>query len=244
MARAGHRAYRNFKDFCSSGLFYILLGIGFLFVSSYQIGEAGSHPSFIFLLAILGVAIILYGTGTQAVGRGSTGRINVAIAGGAGVLAMVLGFGVVKFNKEIQEVFAYDRYYAVVELETDNPSANLDDFVIRAELPNRQPLFLWERNQVVRILVPVRNIDKMTELKVVTRRRDATAGGPPIFNQDYQLEWNAKRFRSRKPGVETPVDGQILAYAGIDEDIKFAIKDRLVVTPAEDVVASDLILPQ
>ena len=41
---------------------------------------------------------MLYGTGTNAAGEGSTGTIKVAIAGGVGVLAMLLGFGVVARN--------------------------------------------------------------------------------------------------------------------------------------------------
>ena len=51
-----------------------------------------------FLLAILGVALVLYGTGTNAAGEGSTGTIKAASAGGVGVLAMLLGFGVVARN--------------------------------------------------------------------------------------------------------------------------------------------------
>src|SRR5262245_37293119 len=83
--------YQEFKNFFSTGLFYIVLGIGFLWISFQNLE---SHPAFIFLLVILGVAIVLYGTGTQATGSGNTGQMNIAIAGGAGVLAAFFGFGV------------------------------------------------------------------------------------------------------------------------------------------------------
>jgi hypothetical protein len=59
----------------------------------------------VFLLAILGVALVLYGTGTNAAGEGSTGTIKAASAGGVGVLAMLVGFGVVEHATQIGSVF-------------------------------------------------------------------------------------------------------------------------------------------
>jgi hypothetical protein len=54
------------KSFFSSGLFYILIGCAFLYAGySVSLGNR-AHSAFVFLLAIVGVALVLYGTGTNA----------------------------------------------------------------------------------------------------------------------------------------------------------------------------------
>lgn len=231
--------YTEFKKFFSSGVFYIVVGGIFLFTSYVQIGEPGSHPSFIFLLAILGVAIVLYGTGTQAIGKSNTGTTNVAIAGGAGVLAIVLGFGVVQFNEAIQKVFSSAEYYAVIRLVPDNRSANLDDFVIGARLPNSQPLHLWKSDQEVQILVPVSNSDKLTELTVIARRRAPGDASPSIFSQDYEIIWADASFTSSRHGLENLTQGKVSAPSETSNNVRFRIDDQLIVTPAETVVSPE-----
>ncbi len=238
MATRRNAAYNEFKKFFSSGVFYIVLGGIFLFTSYVQIGEPKSHPSFIFLLAILGVAIVLYGTGTQAIGKSNTGTTNVAIAGGAGVLAIVLGFGVVQFNEAIQKVFSSAKYYAVIRLVPDSRSANLDDFVIRARLPNSQPLHLWKSDQEVQILVPVSNSDKLTELTVVARRRGPGGANRP-FNQVYEIVWADASFTSSRQGLENLTEGKISAPSESGHNVRFRINDQLIVTPAEAVVTPE-----
>lgn len=81
------------------------------------------HSSLVFLVAILAVAVFLYGTGTQ--GRGSaTGSTNgwaydVSVAGGAGVLALLIGFGFVVYGEEIKRSFQgqYEWVRLVIEPE-------------------------------------------------------------------------------------------------------------------------------
>src|SRR6266478_2940501 len=94
--------YAEIKDFFGSPVFFILLGCSFLFAAARLMEN--THPSFVFLLAILGVSIVLYGTGTQGVGSADFKDvpIKVAVADGAGVLAAVFGFGDVWQSEKIQ----------------------------------------------------------------------------------------------------------------------------------------------
>jgi hypothetical protein len=73
----------------SSGLFFMAVGCVFLVVAAYTMGE--THSSLSFVLVVVGVAILLYGTGTQGMGQldshVGTAKYKVAVAGGAGALA-------------------------------------------------------------------------------------------------------------------------------------------------------------
>jgi len=108
------------NDFFSSGVFFILLGAGFLLLA-YLALSVGVHTSFSFVLAVLGIAILLFGTGTQGMGRldstVATGRYTVGIAGGAGILALAIGYGMVKLGPEIQQVFELQTRYAWVKID-------------------------------------------------------------------------------------------------------------------------------
>lgn len=96
------------ENFLSSGAFFIALGL-VLLLAAYVGLSFGVHTSFSFVLVVLGVAILLFGTGTQGIGRleseAAKGRYSVAIAGGAGVLAIAIGFGMVEKGRDIQTVF-------------------------------------------------------------------------------------------------------------------------------------------
>ena len=96
--------YAETKNFFSTPLFFILLGCAFLFLAGKYMED--THPSFIFLLAILGISIVLYGTGTQGVGSANFQNVpvKVAVAGGAGVLAGVFGFGILWQSENIQSL--------------------------------------------------------------------------------------------------------------------------------------------
>jgi hypothetical protein len=117
-----------------------------------------THSAFVFLVVILGLALLLFGPGTTASGEGTSGTIKVAIAGGAGVLAMLLGFGVAHWREDLTDVFKRQRDYGIVELsigETGNSvPVDLDNFEARASW-GEMPLPLWKDKRSVEILVPI-----------------------------------------------------------------------------------------
>jgi hypothetical protein len=119
------RVLTETKSFFASGLFYILLGGLLMYLGHRLSNDPFTHSAFVFLVVILGVALLLFGTGTAASGEGTSGTIKVAIAGGAGVLAMVLGFGVASWHEELTDVFKRQRDYGVVELSIGETGQNL-----------------------------------------------------------------------------------------------------------------------
>lgn len=105
--------------FFTSGMFFILLGLVFL-VAAYAALERGVHSSFSFVLVVLGVAILLFGTGTQGIGKLESGtdtaKFNIAIAGGAGALAILIGWGMTYFGPKMQLAFGQETRYVAAEL--------------------------------------------------------------------------------------------------------------------------------
>lgn len=110
---------QTFQQFFSSGVFFILLGLILLGVA-YIALDKGVHTSFSFVLVVLGVAILLFGTGTQGIGKlesnTAAAQYNIAIAGGAGALAIAIGFGMVRFGPEMQQAFGLETRYVAAEL--------------------------------------------------------------------------------------------------------------------------------
>jgi hypothetical protein len=118
--------------FFSSGVFFMLVGAAALtaaYLTHYQ-----AHSSFTFIMVVVGVAILLYGTGTQGAGNfdGSVGaaRYRIGVAGGAGILAFAVAMGIVLKAPEIQRAFQIERKYVqlVFQGERDGIS-DLSDYV-------------------------------------------------------------------------------------------------------------------
>jgi hypothetical protein len=153
--------FSRLNDALQSPPFYFFFGC-FLLVVAFVTSEAELNTSLTFLVAMLGVAILLYGTGSQAAGSfGSNPELparllkenahgasppisetpaaepvvvppaatttspapsgaisataaNLVIAGGAAVLTAFFGWGVIKYQGDIRQVFRdHDRYTKV-----------------------------------------------------------------------------------------------------------------------------------
>jgi membrane protein implicated in regulation of membrane protease activity len=100
----------GFAAFTQSGIFFILLGLALLLVAYWGLGIV--HTTFSFVLVVLGVAILLYGTGTQGMGRveraSDQAKYNIALAGGAGVLSFCIAYGIALLG-EMQRAFQIER---------------------------------------------------------------------------------------------------------------------------------------
>jgi hypothetical protein len=146
------------KTFFRSGLFYILPGGALIYFGYRLSNDPFTHSAFVFLVVILGLALLLFGTGTTASGEGTSGQVKVAIAGGAGVLAMVLGFGVAHWHEDLTEVFKRQRDYGVLELSigegVNSVPVDLNNFEARARF-GEMPLPLWKDKQRINVLVPI-----------------------------------------------------------------------------------------
>ena len=117
------------ERFLSGGLFFMLIGCGFLWVSYLTMFRA--HSSFSFILIVVGVAILLYGTGTQGLGQLSqaseAANYKIKLAGGAGVLAFCTAFGIVWKSEPIKLAFQIERKYLKISIEPDANSGSIFD---------------------------------------------------------------------------------------------------------------------
>jgi hypothetical protein len=208
------------KSFFQSGLFFILLG-GLIMFFGYRLSQDPfTHSAFVFLVVILGLALLLFGTGTSASGEGTSGQIKVAIAGGAGVLAMVLGFGVAHWREDLTDVFKRQRDYGIVELsigDTGNSvPVDLDNFEARASW-GEMPLPLWKDKRSVQILVPI----PPEETEKEAHEKDSDKKGSDEKNKD---KWESSILVELipKPGFQ----GVTLS---VDEPLEIRWRDEPVV---------------
>jgi hypothetical protein len=196
------KLYRELKAFFISPVFFIALGCVFLYAAFALLDRA--HSAFVFLLAILGVAIVLYGTGTQAAGTGKAGEekigatMNVAIAGGAGVLAAFFGYGVLEYNESIKEVFKRTVDYGALQLQKGRNQAqtvNLNDYDILASLPDGRSLYLWKEASAIHVMVPIYDLKTPTVISVQLRQRsqDALSDLDPE-PLSYPIDWSSSEL--------------------------------------------------
>ncbi|KNG95511.1 hypothetical protein [Pseudaestuariivita atlantica] len=120
--------------FFSSGVFFIILGGIFLYFS--VVLQGGTHSSFTFVFVVLGIAILLYGTGTQGTGAlesdTATWKLKGSIAGGAGVLALLAGYLFVEKHPEIRKAFEPQRQYVkIVTNLSDRTAGTIKDLDVK-----------------------------------------------------------------------------------------------------------------
>jgi hypothetical protein len=109
-------AYEAAARFFSSGIFFMIVGAIFLGIAYFTMTR--THAAMSFVLVVVGVAILLYGTGTQSMGQFDSGqnaekvaRYKVVLAGGAGVLAFCVAAGIIKFSGEMKSAFQIEQKY-------------------------------------------------------------------------------------------------------------------------------------
>ncbi len=109
----------GFWYFVSSGFFFMLVGAVSLTFAFYSMGN--THASFTFVLVVVGVAVLLYGTGTQGVGNFETtsgaATYKLGIAGGAGILAFAVAYGIVAKSADIKRAFQIEKRYIRLSFE-------------------------------------------------------------------------------------------------------------------------------
>ena len=130
--RGAGRQKRDVWYFLSSGVFFMIVGSVALLAAFMTMGT--THASFTFVLVVVGVAILLYGTGTQGAGNfeSTAGEMNykVGVAGGAGILAFAVGLGIVIKANDIRDAFQIERKYArLVFRDPGDGVGKLTDYV-------------------------------------------------------------------------------------------------------------------
>ncbi|RWE78122.1 hypothetical protein [Mesorhizobium sp.] len=194
-------AWKKVQLVLESGAFYFFSGLA-LIMYAKQASDTAEHPSITFILAMLGIAIMLFGTGSHATGALATSgsnlpslqtatvdpkvdgaisnpttqndwtpfKANAVIAGGAAVLAVIFGFGVIYFKDSIPQVFRNNGdYYRVAlrpcvaaaagtcnEEDIDSflnlPDVSLADYSISATNADGRELYVRRENKSIQVL--------------------------------------------------------------------------------------------
>lgn len=153
----GNKVLERLLTSWTSGIFFMIVGSMFLLIAYRGIGT--THPSMSFLLAVVGVAILLFGTGTQGVGNlGSeeaNARYRVGLAGGAGVLAFCIAYGIAMSGERMKSFFAEEKRYVRVTLAGDgrDGQSTLADYTADVTLVGTPLPSLRHGNQI-EVLVP------------------------------------------------------------------------------------------
>ncbi|TFF27654.1 hypothetical protein E3C22_04150 [Jiella endophytica] len=135
MGSTGRFFYREIKQFFSSGIFFMLVGSVFLYASYRTM--FGTHSGLTFILVVIGVALVLYGSGTQSFGEfsGTQSEVysaKVYLAGGAGALSIVISGLFIFFYSDIDKAFDLQRKYLEFRILPKDPAGRpvpYDDLV-------------------------------------------------------------------------------------------------------------------
>jgi hypothetical protein len=142
-------------SFFSSGFFFLLLGGALLFVAQDRMST--NHAGITFVLVVLGVALLLYGTGTQGMGQFTSGAgagYNIAIAGGAGVVAFIVAYGIIKYSTDMRDAFQPERKFVRVLVQGGDGVTDIAKYASTFEIDGvAVPAAVKARN-VVEVYIP------------------------------------------------------------------------------------------
>ncbi len=201
--------------FFSSGIFFVCLGAAFLTIAFRTMG--GVHGVFSFVLVVLGVAILLYGTGTHGMGSlygdQSFAKYRIVLAGGAGVLAFATGFGMAVYGQKMRDVFNLENKHLIVFLMPTNDGlsgseATIGNYVVQFYLDGTPIPSLADTNKFVGF-IPYRDRDVGHGKKLVVAYRLFAKNQKlldrsltPSKDGSFMVALEVERFSDNHPGVD------------------------------------------
>jgi hypothetical protein len=138
----------------SSGFFFLVVGGALLFVA--QANMATNHAGITFVLVVLGVALLLYGTGTQGMGQFNSGAgagYNVAIAGGAGIVAFAVAYGIIQYSTKMRDAFQPERKFVRVLVQGGDGLTDITQYASSFEMDG-VPVPAARKGRHVEVYVP------------------------------------------------------------------------------------------
>jgi hypothetical protein len=176
---------RTIFSFFSTGFFFLILGGIFLFTAQFFM--ASNHAGITFILVVLGVALLLYGTGTQGMGQFQSAAgagYNVAIAGGAGIVAFAVAYGIIQYSPKMRDAFLPERKFVRLLIQSGDGSSDIPLYASSFEIDG-MPIPSARRGRVIEVYVPyvsyglVRDLgSKDTEQRLVSEQDKGMCPGP------------------------------------------------------------------
>jgi hypothetical protein len=164
----------------SSGFFFLVLGGGLIFLAQGHMST--NHAGITFVLVVLGVALLLYGTGTQGMGQFNNGAgYSVAIAGGAGIVAFAVAFGMIMYSKEMRDAFQPERKFVRVLVQGGDGLTDISQYASTFEMDG-VPVPAARKGRNVEVYVPYLPYEIAKKTKQVTPAKGAQAA--PAVDDD------------------------------------------------------------
>lgn len=160
-------------NFSRSGLFFMLFGTGFLWFAHDNIQRANS--AFTFVIVVLGAAMVLYGSGTQALGEMANddekNKLKVQIAGGAGILSLVIAFGVINYSEKMKTAFRVQKKFIVIPIELKKAigfgdPVRLAEYSIVEAFVNGEPVPVLHGHSYFNLYAPYFDNDKKSIFRI------------------------------------------------------------------------------
>jgi hypothetical protein len=137
----------------NSGVFFMVLGGCLLFLAQKYMPT--NHAGITFVLVVLGVALILYGTGTQGAGQlNSSAEYNIAIAGGAGVVAFAVAYGMIRYSTDMRNAFQPERKFVRVFVQGGDGLTDITKYASTFEMDGSPIPAAPAGNKTVEIYIP------------------------------------------------------------------------------------------
>jgi hypothetical protein len=151
-AGAGAKPPGRVAAFFASGLFFIIVGAALIYMA--QAYMATNHAGITFVWVVLGVALMLYGTGTQGMGQFNSGAgYNVAIAGGAGIVAFAVAFGIIQYSGKMRDAFQPERKFVRVLVQGGDGITDVSQYAALFEMDG-SPVPAARKGRNLEVFVP------------------------------------------------------------------------------------------
>lgn len=159
---------RLIQDFSRSGAFFILIGMLLLAAAYYM--QSDSHSSLTFVFVVLGAAVLLYGTGTQAAAKYTGGKTTAGvhpeiwIAGGAGVISLLIALGFIHKASDIKMAFREDIRLAYLDIKPRNWEP--DQYSARLVFDGNEAPLMVKPDGSLRAIVTIKNRNREVSYRI------------------------------------------------------------------------------
>ena len=166
------------------------------------------------VLVVLGIAILLFGTGTQGMGKLETNtasaKYNVVLAGGAGVLAICIGFGMVNFSSDMQKTFSIETRQVIAVLKPkDDGSSSFSGYWAQFDIGG-EPIPSKRRGNAIVVYIPYLATQIKSTIRVSYQLlpQDPAHLNPnfkPVIQSDFPVELAMEKIDTTDGGFNFPV---------------------------------------
>lgn len=196
--------------FFASGLFFMIVGTVFLIVAAKTMGP--THSMFSFVLVVVGIAILLFGTGTQSAGEfaspAEAANYKVKIAGGAGAIAIIVALGIVFYGPKMKSAFQIEKKYFVVKVQPLSGNT-FENYLAQFSIEG-MPVPSMQRGNFMMVYVPYLESEEKTSRPVQYRFKHIGKEVPELQRGEigplsFEVEIDENNLERRDASLDFPM---------------------------------------